>query len=152
MLAALGTALGAQPSVQRPLRPRPRPWPAASTEFVGRFRADAFTSFRFIDRAWTARVCEAFADVTNPTTVRLHGDAHDEQFAVTQDAWGEKQMLPMDETRMKAVDTGMARSRPLAAVAVTPSAGRIPKRVSRPDLAPKYRSREAYGGDDGARL
>jgi len=46
------------------------------------------TYFRFINRAWTKRVCEAFADVTSPTIVRLHGDAHIEQFALTKDAWG----------------------------------------------------------------
>jgi hypothetical protein len=88
VLAALATTLGAQPPAQRPLRPLPEALAAASAEILDRLRADAFTYFRFINRAWTARVCEAFADVTNPTIVRLHGDAHVEQFAVTQDAWG----------------------------------------------------------------
>src|SRR4030095_8034424 len=37
---------------------------------------------------WTARVCEALADLTDAPIVRLHGDAHVEQFAVTKDAWG----------------------------------------------------------------
>jgi uncharacterized protein (DUF2252 family) len=55
---------------------------------VERLRADPFTYFRFINRAWTARVCEVFADVTDPSLVRLHGDAHVEQFAFTNDAWG----------------------------------------------------------------
>src|SRR5262249_36410810 len=36
----------------------------------------------------TARVCEAFADVTDVPVVRLHGDAHVEQFALSKDAWG----------------------------------------------------------------
>jgi hypothetical protein len=88
VLAALCTASGAQPWIQRPLRPLPKALAAASTELVERLRADPFTYFRFINRAWTARVCEAFADVTAPAIVRLHGDAHVEQFAVTQDAWG----------------------------------------------------------------
>jgi uncharacterized protein (DUF2252 family) len=70
------------------VRSGPEALAAAPTELVDRLRADAFTYFRFINRAWTARVCEAFADVTNPTIVHLHGDAHVEQFAVTQDAWG----------------------------------------------------------------
>jgi uncharacterized protein (DUF2252 family) len=61
---------------------------AAPPELVERLRADAFTYFRFINRAWTARVCEAFSDVTDPPIVRLHGDAHVEQFAVTKDGWG----------------------------------------------------------------
>ena len=60
----------------------------ASAELIDRLRADPFTYFRFINRAWTERVCEAFADVTSPTIVRLHGDAHIEQFALTQGAWG----------------------------------------------------------------
>ncbi|WP_157899031.1 DUF2252 family protein [Luteitalea pratensis] len=51
-------------------------------------RADPFTYFRFINRAWTERVCDAFAGVTSPTIVHLHGDAHVEQFALTKDAWG----------------------------------------------------------------
>jgi len=75
-------------SAQRPLRPHPAALAAASPELIDRLRADPFTYFRFINRAWTERVCEAFADVTDPTIVRLHGDAHVEQFAVTKDAWG----------------------------------------------------------------
>jgi hypothetical protein len=61
---------------------------SAPVELIDRLRADPFTYFRFINRAWTERVCEAFADLTSPTIVRLHGDAHVEQFALTQDAWG----------------------------------------------------------------
>ena len=207
IVLALGAAVGAQPSAQRPLRPLPEALAAAPIELVDRLRADAFTYFRFINRAWTARVCEAFGDVTNPTLVQLHGDAHVEQFAVTQDAWGlvdfddstrgplfvdvvrflgsldlaarqrgwtrerdalwdrffdgyrrglfepdyrasepaivrhlrqqapanrgaylalgEQQMLPMDETRLKAVDTGMAGLDRLV-------------RQARPNLEPGY--------------
>jgi uncharacterized protein (DUF2252 family) len=76
------------PSAQRPLRPPPEALAAASAELVDRLRADPFTYFRFINRAWTARVCEAFGDVTDAPIVRLHGDAHVEQFAFTKDAWG----------------------------------------------------------------
>ena len=35
-----------------------------------------------------ARVCQDFTDVPRPPIVRLHGDAHVEQFALTEDAWG----------------------------------------------------------------
>jgi len=87
----LGTlcSLVAEPqSAQRALRPNPAILAQAPAELADRLRADPFTYFRFINRTWTDRVCEAFADVTNPTMVRLHGDAHIEQFAVTRDAWG----------------------------------------------------------------
>ena len=60
----------------------------ASTELVDRLRSDPFTYFRFVNRPWTALVCEAFADLSDLPTVRLHGDAHVEQFAITKDAWG----------------------------------------------------------------
>ena len=73
---------------QRPLRPHPLILASAPAELIDRLRADPFTYFRFINRAWTERVCEAFVDLTSPTIVRLHGDAHVEQFALTQDAWG----------------------------------------------------------------
>ena len=33
-------------------------------------------------------MCEVFADVPDAPIVRLHGDAHVEQFAFTKDAWG----------------------------------------------------------------
>jgi uncharacterized protein (DUF2252 family) len=60
----------------------------ASPALLDRLRSDAFAYFRFVNRPWTARVCEAFADVRDLPTVRLHGDAHVEQFALTNDAWG----------------------------------------------------------------
>ena len=88
VVAMLGVVLAATLSAQIPLRPLPEALAAAPAELVGRLRADPFTYFRFINRAWTARVCEAFADVTGPVIVRLHGDAHVEQFAFTSDAWG----------------------------------------------------------------
>ena len=88
VLAMLCVALTAQPSAQRSLRPPPEALAAAPAELIDRLRADPFTYFRFINRAWTARVCEAFADVTDAPMVRLHGDAHVEQFAFTENAWG----------------------------------------------------------------
>ena len=60
----------------------------APANLLDELRADPFTYFRFINRAWIARVCEAFADVPGVPIVRLHGDAHVEQFAVARGAWG----------------------------------------------------------------
>jgi len=77
-----------QPSARGQLRPSPTALAGASAELIDRLRADPFTYFRFINRAWTERVCQAFADVTDPPIVRLHGDAHIEQYALTKDAWG----------------------------------------------------------------
>jgi uncharacterized protein (DUF2252 family) len=88
VLATLCIAFTARPSAQGPLRPLPEALAAAPAELVDRLRADPFTYFRFINRPWTARVCEVFADVTDPTIVRLHGDAHVEQYAFTNGAWG----------------------------------------------------------------
>jgi uncharacterized protein DUF2252 len=88
VFATLCVVLTALPTAQVPLRPFPEALAAASAELIDRLRADPFTYFRFINRAWTARVCEAFADVRDAPTVRLHGDAHLEQYALTTDAWG----------------------------------------------------------------
>src|SRR4030095_1940334 len=74
---------------REPIRPEPEALSRALPELVSRLRADAFTYFRFINRPWIARVCAAFApDLKNLPLVRLHGDAHVEQFALTGDAWG----------------------------------------------------------------
>jgi uncharacterized protein (DUF2252 family) len=70
------------------LRPHPAALDDAPRELIQRLQASPFAYFRFINRAWTERVCEAFADVRDPAIVRLHGDAHVEQFAMTNDAWG----------------------------------------------------------------
>jgi uncharacterized protein (DUF2252 family) len=88
VVATLAIVLTALASAQSPLRPFPDALAAVPAALVDRLRADPFTYFRFINRAWTARVCDAFADVKDPTIVRLHGDAHVEQFALTNDAWG----------------------------------------------------------------
>jgi len=70
------------------LRPNSAALEGAPADLIDRLRADPFTYFRFINRAWTTRVCEAFADTPDMPIVRLHGDAHVEQFALTKDAWG----------------------------------------------------------------
>jgi hypothetical protein len=76
------------PSAQSQLRPAPGILAQAQTALLEQLRSDPFTYFRFINRAWIARVCGAFADVPDVPTVRLHGDAHLEQFAVAGRQWG----------------------------------------------------------------
>jgi Uncharacterized protein conserved in bacteria (DUF2252) len=80
--------LFAPPSAIGQLRPLPATLANAPPELVDRIRADPFTYFRFINRVWAARVCEAFSNVPDLPKVRLHGDAHVEQFAVTNSSWG----------------------------------------------------------------
>jgi len=70
------------------VRPDPKALAGASSELVERLRADPFSYFRFVNRSWTERVCKGLADVSDPLVVRLHGDAHVEQFALTSTAWG----------------------------------------------------------------
>src|SRR5262245_15059183 len=88
VLATVGIVFIAVPSARGQLRLNPAALTGASPELIDRLRADPFTYFRFINRVWTARVCEAFGDVQDAPIVRLHGDAHVEQFALTKDAWG----------------------------------------------------------------
>ena len=89
-IVALGIWLiGPSSSASTQLRPEPGALELVSGDLLDRLRSDPFVYFRFINRPWTARVCEAFGDESrNLPTVRLHGDAHVEQFAVTKDAWG----------------------------------------------------------------
>jgi hypothetical protein len=44
---------------QLPLRPHPLILAGSPAELIDRLRADPFMYFRFINRAWTERVCEA---------------------------------------------------------------------------------------------
>src|SRR6476646_7392696 len=76
------------PSARGQLRPHPAALAGAPEALIERLRADPVTYFRFINRAWIGRVCTAFADLHHQPIVRLHGDAHVEQFAVTKNAWG----------------------------------------------------------------
>jgi Uncharacterized protein conserved in bacteria (DUF2252) len=80
--------MGAAPA-REPLRAEPQALQDAAPELIERLRADPFAYFRFVNRSWIARVCQAFdKDLRNLPVVRLHGDAHVEQFAITRDAWG----------------------------------------------------------------
>jgi hypothetical protein len=78
----------ALPSAQAQLRPDPAALARASNQLIDRLRADPFIYFRFVNRPWTERACRAFADVPDVPIVRLHGDAHVGQFALTKDEWG----------------------------------------------------------------
>lgn len=72
-----------------PLHPEGEELERASAALINRLQADAFSYFRFVNRPWINRVCEAFAaDLPDVPSVRLHGDAHIEQFAVMDDSWG----------------------------------------------------------------
>jgi hypothetical protein len=73
----------------RPLRAEPQALDHATPELIQQLRADPYNYFRFVNRSWIARICDDFAsDLQNLPVVRLHGDAHVEQFAFTNDAWG----------------------------------------------------------------
>jgi hypothetical protein len=88
LLVAAVLVLAPSAEAHAQLRPNPEALAQAPAELLDRLRADPFTYFRFVNRAWTTRVCEAFAATPDIPIVRLHGDAHLEQFAVTKDAWG----------------------------------------------------------------
>ena len=80
--------MGAAPD-PGPLRAEPESLERATPELIERLRADPYDYFRFVNRSWIARACDIFeADLRDLPVVRLHGDAHVEQFAVAQDAWG----------------------------------------------------------------
>lgn len=83
-IALAGTAYGAAP-----IRPNPESLERATPELIKRLRAEPYDYFRFVNRSWIARVCDDFGrDLEGLPVIRLHGDAHVEQFALTRDAWG----------------------------------------------------------------
>jgi hypothetical protein len=83
-VAVMGTAHGAGP-----LRAEPESLERAAPELIERLRADPYNYFRFVNRTWIARVCDDLgSDLRDLPVVRLHGDAHVEQFAIAQNAWG----------------------------------------------------------------
>jgi uncharacterized protein (DUF2252 family) len=88
-VVAIGLVLSATALAQAQLRPAPAAIERAPAELIDRLRDSPTDYFRFVNRPWIARVCEVFAaDLPAVPIVRLHGDAHIEQFAVTKDAWG----------------------------------------------------------------
>lgn len=54
---------------------------------VETLRHDPYSFFRRVNRVWTERVCQAFS-AENMPSVRLHGDAHVEQYGLTSKAHG----------------------------------------------------------------
>ncbi len=87
-LSAIGVVLIAA-SASAQVRPEPDAVALAPREVIDRVRADPVAYFRFVNRPWIARVCDLFADdIRELPIVRLHGDAHVEQFTVTAHAWG----------------------------------------------------------------
>ena len=88
-ILVVGVILLGASSASAQLRPEPDAIRLAPRELIDRLRSDPADYFRFVNRPWIARVCEVFAeDIRDQPIVRLHGDAHLEQFAVTKDAWG----------------------------------------------------------------
>src|SRR5262245_11299170 len=56
---------------------------------LARLQKDPYAYFRFVNKAWARRVCAEFGpDLPTLTRVRLHGDAHLEQYAFTSEAYG----------------------------------------------------------------
>ena len=83
-VALHGTAHGGEP-----LRAEPQSLEGAAPELIQGLRADAYTYFRFVNRPWIARVCDDLrSDLEGLPVIRLHGDAHVEQFALANDQWG----------------------------------------------------------------
>jgi hypothetical protein len=88
-LAAAADGPAQTPTRTTPLRPETTSIELAPAELRDRLRADEYVYFRFVNRPWTARVCERFAAaLPDVPVVQLHGDAHIEQYAVTSQAWG----------------------------------------------------------------
>src|SRR5262245_10185487 len=87
--AAAWLALAAAGCSQPGLQADPEALAAAPPELLNKLRAEPYNYFRFINHEWTSRVCEVFAaDLGSQPTVQLHGDAHIEQYALTNRGWG----------------------------------------------------------------
>ena len=88
LVLACGLAFSASAGAD-PLRPDPAALARTTPELRARLREDPLIYFRFVNRPWTARVCEVFKPVlAGLPVVQLHGDAHVEQYAFTSTAWG----------------------------------------------------------------
>jgi len=89
LVAAAWLALAAAGCGQGGLKADPESLAAAPPELLSKLRAEPYNYFRFINHEWTSRVCQVFAaDLGSQPTVQLHGDAHIEQYAFTNRAWG----------------------------------------------------------------
>ena len=89
LFAAISVAVMGAARDPGPIRAEPKSLERAPPQLIERLRADPYDYFRFVNRSWIARVCDDFSsDLQGLPVVRLHGDAHVEQFALQQDAWG----------------------------------------------------------------
>jgi hypothetical protein len=89
LLSAISLVLVTAASASAQVKPEQNVINLAPREVIDRLRADPIAYFRFVNRPWIARVCDMFADdIRDLPIVRLHGDAHVEQFTVTREAWG----------------------------------------------------------------
>ena len=71
------------------LSPDPARIDSASAELRQRLRDSPHAFFRFLNKEWMQEVCGAFeGELKSVPAVRLHGDAHVEQYAVTGGARG----------------------------------------------------------------
>jgi hypothetical protein len=89
--ASLARVLSAVASVSAfsQIRADPRVVAAAPPELLARVKATPFNYFRFVNKPWIEAVCRGLAeDVRRVPNVELHGDAHVEQFALTDNAYG----------------------------------------------------------------
>ncbi len=72
-----------------PIRAEPKSLELATPELIERLRSDPYDYVRCVNGSWIGRVWDDFSsDLDSLPGVRLHGDAHVEQFALAKDAWG----------------------------------------------------------------
>ncbi len=88
LLLASGIGLAVEPAVV-PLLPDPSRLASVPPDLQAQLRKDPLVYFRFVNKEWAGRVCEAFrGDLHSMPSVILHGDAHVEQYALTATARG----------------------------------------------------------------
>jgi len=89
VLALIAVSMMGAVRGSEPLRAEPQSLERVTSKLIERLRAEPYAYFRFVNHSWIARVCDDFGkDLEQLLVVRLQGDAHVEQFAVTKDAWG----------------------------------------------------------------
>jgi hypothetical protein len=88
-MLAVGLAAASAPAAVAQILPEADAVAAVPAPILDRVRRDPGAYFRFVNRPWIERVCRVFAgEIRSMRVVRLHGDAHVEQYALTHDAWG----------------------------------------------------------------
>jgi uncharacterized protein (DUF2252 family) len=87
--APLRTAVGTAPRATATSPWLPGNAAPMPPELLQALRQSSYDFFRAVNREWASRVCEAFRDDREAVVpVRLQGDAHIEQYAVTDNAYG----------------------------------------------------------------